>query len=64
VLAKWWALAILFPFGSREELLAKRPAEEWDCSVIAMEVEIPESYVHVVLTPQWVSLREDIINFN
>lgn len=60
---KWKALAILFPFGLREELLAKKPRDQWDRDTMAAAVEIPTEYVTVALSPLWITLREDIIAF-
>jgi hypothetical protein len=63
-LAKWYALAILFPFGLREELLANRAANEIDRVKLAEALELPVEYIGAILSPSWVQMRESILAFN
>lgn len=63
-LAKWHALAILFPYGLREELLAKRPADQIDIENLSHALEIPDIYLPAVLSPAWELMRESILAYN
>lgn len=61
-LAKYQALAILFPFGLREELLDAYDAGKVSLEQIAGWVQLPVEYVRVVMTKQWALLRESILD--
>jgi hypothetical protein len=63
LLARWHAMAILFPFGLWEELLPKYKAKKVDLATISKWLELPPDYVGVVLTDQWKTIREGVLAF-
>jgi len=60
-IAKYQALAILFPFGLREELLAIKPPEKHDLAAISDVVQLPIEMVYTVMSDKWPLLREGIL---
>jgi hypothetical protein len=65
-LAKWHAMAILFPFGLWEELeprLDEISLDDKEIAKIADWVELPIDHVGAVLIPDWRAVRENLLAF-
>ncbi len=62
LLAKWHALAILFPFGLYEELKPKAVTLDYD--KLSKEVELPREYVEFMMTDEWAAMRETILAYS
>lgn len=60
-LAKWQALAVLFPFGLWEEVMPKYKDKKVDLQTIADWVEIPVEFVETIMTDAWETLRTRLI---
>ena len=56
-IAKWQALALLFPFGFYEEIYPKYKAGLIKLQQVADDLQIPASYAHVVLSDEWEWMR-------
>jgi len=63
-LAVWHAVAILVPFGIREELLAAKSIDQINLDAVAEALEIPRDYVKTALGPSWALMRETILAYN
>ena len=63
LLAKWHALAILFPFGLWEELMPKAEAKTLDLEKLSEAVELPKEYVEFLMTKAWRTMRETILAY-
>jgi hypothetical protein len=63
LLARWHAMAILFPFGLWEELRPKLRAGKVDLATVSKWVELPPTLVEVVLMEQWKMIREGVLAF-
>jgi hypothetical protein len=60
-LAKWQALAILFPFGLWEEIMPKYKAGKVNLETIAEWVELPPEFVATIMLDAWATLRTTLI---
>ena len=60
-LAKWQALAILFPFGLWEEAMPKYKDGKVTLETIADWVELPVEFVTTVMNDAWATLRTTMI---
>ena len=60
-LAIYKALAILFPFGLREEIMGAYIAKRVDDEMLAEAVQLPVEYVRPVMSERWQLLRETIL---
>ncbi len=60
-LAKYHALAILFPFSLREAIMDAYLAKHIDDAALSDVVQIPEEFVKMVMSDQWKLLRETIL---
>jgi hypothetical protein len=60
-LAKWEALAVLFPFGLWEEVMPKYKKGKVDLETISDWVEIPVEFVNTIMTDAWEKLRTGLI---
>lgn len=58
-LAKYKALAILFPYGVREELIKRGIENLRICELL----QLPPLYVEMVMTEQWPHLRQTILAY-
>lgn len=59
--AKFQALAILFPFSLREEVLGAYQAKKITDEMLAEATQIPVEYVETVMSDRWKLLRETIL---
>lgn len=60
-LAKFQALAILFPFGLREEVMDKYSAGAVTAAQLGSQLGIPQYYAEVVMQELWEPLRESLL---
>lgn len=60
-LAKWQAVATLFPFTLWQQIMPRY--KEDMAAKIAEELQIPLSYVKAVMTPAWEEMRESILKY-
>lgn len=60
-LGLYQALAILFPFSLREQLIEKYKSGILDINKVAEIVSLPPQYVNIVMTEHWPDLRETIL---
>jgi hypothetical protein len=60
-LAKYTAMAILFPFSLREEIVALPPQKRPSLEKVSDWTEVPVDYIEPVLTPTWKMLRESLL---
>ncbi len=60
-IAKYQAVAMLFPFGLREEVMGAYTAKRISDEMLAEAVQIPEEYVRTVMSDHWKLLRESIL---
>lgn len=62
MLAKWRAMAIMFPYGLHEEMMPRYLAGKVTAQQIADMVHLPVEYVEPILTDGWKELRESILD--
>jgi hypothetical protein len=62
-LAKWHAMAILFPFGLWEEALPLVKKGKVTAEQVADWVELPVDHVAFVLSDEWKAVRETLLAF-
>jgi len=60
-LAKYQALAIMFPFSLREEVNGSYAAGKVTDDMLAEALSIPVEYVRIVMHDAWKALRESIL---
>lgn len=60
-LAKYQALAILFPFGLREEIIGLYQRHELSVERISEWVQLPPEMTRIVLSEGWLLLRESLL---
>jgi len=63
-LAKWQAVAVLFPYGFWEELYPKYEKGIVSCGQISEWLQIPEEAVRATMSPTWGHLRQTILAFS
>ena len=61
-LAMYQCLPILFPDAAREAALARISANEKSADDVADWVQMPPQLVHMILSENWPSLKEDLMN--
>lgn len=62
-MAKWQALALLFPYGFYEQIYPHFKAGRVSNTAIASYVGLPQVYVDVVLTDTWDLIRTTVLAF-